>query len=352
MLQVVKPFKTLCFALFIAISPFYMFAQTPPAPINMVVHSGFINLMQDPKSLIFHDLYELPPSIKRVALYNSNDKLSKTLSKQTKTMIEGQILAELLNTKRFAVTACVECNQINVILNEEQVKIEKAIESNQQLRKLAKTIAVDAFFVWSAQVIENRYRIDMRLIRAQDNQVLWTHQYAKKTTEEDVAKDFKTTQWEVYLSSIGFKLERTSDTLPTLNISQVTVFGFRRREASTFYPHLNYGLGIEIFANVTSREAIPFMGGSVTGRLSLDFPALQKYIPTSTYIEVAQSLYNQHQALIFKYGLEFPFAKNGIISLGVLYTPENTITWNALDDYTTQSTFGGATYEIMLGYRL
>jgi len=318
----------------------------------MIVHSGFINLMSDPKAMIFHDLYELPPSIKRVALYNNNNKLSKTLSKQTKTMIEGQILAELLNTKRFSVTACVECNQINVILNEEQVKIEKAIESNQQFRKLAKTIAVDAFFVWSAQVIDSQYRIDMRLIRAQDNQVLWTHQYAKKTTEEDVEKDFKTTQWEVYLSSIGFKMDRTSDTLTKLGVGQISVLGLRRREASTFYPHLNYGLGIEVFGNITSRNSIPFIGGALTGRLSLDFPALQKYIPTSTYIEVAQSLYNQNQALIFKYGLEFPFAKNGIINLGVLFTPVNTITWNALENYSTQSTFGGATYEIMLGYRL
>ena len=147
-------------------------------------------------------------------------------------------------------------------------------------------------------------------------------------------------------------MERTSETLETLKVGQITVVGLRRREASTFYPHLNYGLGIEVFGNVTSRTSFPFMGGALTGRLSLDFPALQKYIPTSTYIEVAQSLYNQNQALIFKYGLEFPFAKNGIINMGVLYTSENTITWGELEGYTTQSSFGGATYEIMLGYRL
>jgi len=351
MLQVVKPYKVLSYVLLFMLLSGRLIAQAPPAPINMIVHSGFVNLINDPKALVFHDLFELPPSIKRVALYNSNDKLSKSLGKQTKTMIEGQILAELLNTKRFEIAACVECTQINVILNEEQVKIEKAIESNQELRRLAKTIAVDAFFMWSAQVIESQYRIDMRLVRASDNQVMWTHQYAKKTTEDEVEQDFKFTQWEVYLSSIGFKLERTSNTLSDLDIGQISVFGIRRREASTFYPHLNYGLGVEIFGNITQRQAMPFIGGSINGRLSLDFPALQKYIPTSTYIEVAQSLYNQNQALIFKYGLEFPFSKNGIINLGVLYSPENTITWDALNDYSTESTFGGATYEIMLGYR-
>ncbi|BCE00101.1 hypothetical protein [Marinicellulosiphila megalodicopiae] len=352
MLQVVKQLSNWIGVALIMSVCLQIHAQTPPAPVNMVIHSGFVNLMSDPKALVFTDLYEVPPSIKRVALYNSNDKLSKEISKQTRTMIEGQILSELLNTKRFEITACVECDQINVILNEEQVKIEKAIESNQQLRKLAKIIAVDAFFVWSAQVVNQQYRIDMRLIRATDNQVLWTHQYAKKTTEEDVIKDFKSTQWEMYLSSIGFKMERTSSTLSTLKSGQISVFGLRRREASTFYPHLNYGLGIEVFGNITKRESMPFFGGSINGRLSLDFPALQKYIPTSTYIEVGQSIYNQSQALIFKYGLEFPFAKNGIINLGVLYSPENTIIWDAFEDYSTETVFGGATYEIMLGYRL
>lgn len=323
-----------------------------------IFYNGFIELMEDENTLPVEDLEDLETRIGRVALYHTEDRLYKRIPKPTETMIEGMIMKKLLDTGKFQVTDCLECKLIQVQLNDNQLKVSQAIESNQDQRNLARKLKVDGFFMWSANVYDQKFTIDMRLVDATDNTVVWTRQYIRNVTTLDRAmadggkkEDYDKVTWEMFVGAWGFGSTRQGTGVDDESINSVTTFGIRRRESSDLYKDITYGLAVEGFTNIAQREYFNTWGFILEGRVAVDLPALKQWVPTLTYLELGQAFYNGQQSLLYKYGLEFPFTKDGYIDLGIIYMRRETIDWPAVTGLEDSSSFGGASYDITLGYR-
>lgn len=321
-------------------------------------YTGFAELMEDRNTLPVEELGDLETKIGRVALYHTEDRLYKRIPKPTETMIEGMIMKKLLDTGRFEVTECVECKLIKVSLADDQLKVSQAIESNQDLRNLARRLKVDGFFMWAANVYNDKFTIDMRLVDARDNKVIWTRQYARKSdllvdrlSEQEKKKKFDRVDWEIFLGAWGFNATRRGTGVSSQSINSVTTFGFRRREQSDLYKDLSYGLGLEYFTNLSQSEYFDVSGVVIEGRVEVNIRALEQWLPTFMYLELGQALYGDSHSLLYKYGMDFPFTKNGYINLGVVYMRKEDIEWPSEAGLEASSAFGGASYDITLGFR-
>ncbi len=322
-------------------------------------YNGFAELMEDENTLPVQELADLEIPVMRVALYHTEDRLYKKIPKSTETMIEGMIIKKLIDTEKFLVTECVECKLIQVKLQNDQLSINQAIESNKDMRNLARKLQVDGFFMWSANVYEEKFTVDMRLVDATDNHVVWTRQYARKTNPIELAKrdeelneeEFDRVDWELFVGAWGFSAEREGTGVSDRQLSSVTTFGIRRREHSELNEDISYGLGFETFSNLAQTDYFDMLGFVIEGRVEVNISALEQWVPTLMYLELGQAFFKEQQSLVYKYGIEFPFTRNGYIDLGVIYLPEQEVEWKEVDGLEESSEFGGASYDITLGYR-
>ena len=74
-------------------------------------------------------------------------------------------------------------------------------------------------------------------------------------------------------------------------------------------------------------------------------------IDTKVYMGLGQAFFNDTNALVFRFGFEFPFFSDGFIDYGVTYIPESTAKWGEVDNYQNTGKIGGSSYDLSLGLR-
>jgi hypothetical protein len=354
MLMVVKNIKILCIGLVLSLnyvqaseSALPEMAEPPPT-----LYTGFGQLLDDDKTLVLEDLMDLDEGIQRIALYHNGDRLHRLIPKQVHQMIENKLMGRLIADGRFEVIQCLECRTTKVVMAVDQLNISQAAENNQELRTLSKKVRSDAFMFWSASVHDNKFTINLRLIDGKNNELLWLKEYSKKTTKEDENNDFDRVTYEFIVGAWGVKGSRESNTLADdIELDGATVIGIRRRESTALNEDIEYTLGLEYFTNYSSEETFNLSGYNLEGRIIADIPALDNVLDTKVYLGVGQSFVNDATSLIFRFGFEFPFFKDGFMDFGVIYMQEINVRWKEDPAFEEIGTFGGAGYDLTLGMR-
>ncbi|MGK0249877.1 MAG: hypothetical protein ACI910_002638 [Oleispira sp.] len=354
MLMVVINIKILCIGLLLLLN--YVQAAESALP-EMVeppptIYTGFSQLLDDDKTLVLEELMDLDQGIQRIALYHNGDRLHRFIPKQVHQMIENKLMGRLIEEGRFEVIQCLECRTTKVVMAVDELKISQAAENNQELRALSKQVRTDAFMFWSASVHDTKFTINLRLIDGKNNKLLWLKEYSKKTTKEAEDDNFETVKYEFVVSAWGLKGKReSSSSTGDTALSGATVFGVRRREGTALNEDIEYSLGFEYFTNFSSEEAFNLSGYNLEGRIIADIPALDDVLDTKVYLGMGQTFLNDANSLIFRFGFEFPFFKDGFMDLGVIYMQEIDVRWKEDPAFKEIGTFGGASYDLTLGVR-
>lgn len=351
--MVVRNLKILCISLLLSLN--YALAAetltqiTEPPP---TLYTGFGQLLDDDKTLVLEELMDLDEDIVRIALYHNGDRLHRLIPKQVHQMIENKLMRRLIANGRFEVIQCLECRTTKVVMTDDELKISQAAENNQELRALSKRVRADAFMFWSASVHENKFTINLRLVDGKNNELLWLKEYSKKTTKEAEADDFDKVEYEFIVGAWGVSGSRKSTTGGAdVDLNGATVFGIRRRESTELNEDIEYTLGLEYFTNYSSEEEFDLSGYNLEGRIIADIPALDSALDSKVYLGIGQAFFNNANSLIFRFGFEFPFFKDGFMDFGVVYMQEADVKWKKDAAYEETGTFGGASYDLTLGVR-
>ncbi|MBQ0726253.1 MAG: hypothetical protein KBT77_02755 [Thalassolituus oleivorans] len=316
------------------------------------LYTGFEQLLDDDQTLVLEDLIDLDQNIRRVALYHNGDRLHRQIPKQVHLMIENKLMHRMMDSERFEVIQCLECRTTQVAMKADKLEISHPAEDNQSLRKLGKQVRADAFMFWNASVHENKFTINLRMVDARDNKLLWIKEYSKKTTLEQETEGFDSVTYEFTVGAWGISAERdNSVTNATEDVKGMTVFGIRRRETTSLDDSIEYTLALEYFKNFSNTDYFDVSGINLEGRIIADIPAMDSLLDTKVYMGIGQSFYNDTNSLVFRFGFEFPFFKDGFVDYGVVYMPEGDARWLDVADYERTGKFGGASYDLTLGLR-
>lgn len=352
--MVVKILKLVSISLLLSLNYVYAAEQALPQMVEPppTLYTGFGQLLDDDKTLLLEELMDLKEGVQRIALYHNGDRLHRLIPKQVHQMIENKLMRRLIANGRFEVIQCIECRTTKVIMAADELKISQAAESNQQLRALSKQVRADAFMFWSTSVHQNKFTINLRLVDGKNNELLWLKEYSKKTTQEAEEENFDKVQYEFIVGAWGVNGTRKSTAGGgEAELSGATVFGLRRRESTELNEGVEYTLGFEYFTNYSSEELFDLSGYNLEGRIIADIPALDGVIDSNVYLGIGQAFFNDANSLIFRFGFEFPFFKDGFMDFGVVYMQEADVKWKADAAFEETGTFGGASYDLTLGMR-
>jgi hypothetical protein len=342
-----------------AIFSSYSFSETrvvtsdvPGFGLPPTMYAGFSRLLDDESILVPEELLDVDKNIKRIAFYFNGDRLHRQIPKQVHLMIENKLLGKFMGLGRFEVIDCIECRTTRVNFENSRMMISQSAQSNQDLRNLSKEVRADAFLLWSASVHEDKFTVNLRLVSAKSNELVWLKEYAKKTTREQEELEFESIEMEMVVSSWGLAAERDGvGAVEDATLSGVTGFGIRRREYTTLNKDVEYSLGVEYFRNFSSSDEFDISGFNLEGRIFVNISALTNWVNTKAYVGVGQAFFSGSHGLMMKFGLEFPFVTNGFMAIGAVYLVKEDVEWDSNADYEDSSEFGGAGLDLTLGYR-
>jgi hypothetical protein len=342
-------------ALFSALS----FAQTrvvssglPDLNSHPSQYAGFARLLDDDSILVPEELLDINKNIKRIAFYHNGDRLHRKIPKQVHLMLENKLFGKFMGLGRFEVVDCIECRTTRVNFEHSRMHISQSAQSNEDLRELSKKVRVDAFLLWSASVHENKFTVNLRMISAKSNEIIWLKEYVKKTTREQEELEFESIEMEFTVSALGLSSTRPGvGAVSAATLDSVSAFGLRRRESTSLNKEIEYSLGVEYFKNFSAQDEFSVSGINLEGRVYVNISAMQDWVPTKAYLGVGQSFFSGSHGLMLKFGLEFPFVTNGFMSLGAVHLVSKNVEWDANADYADKSEFGGSGLDLTLGYR-
>jgi hypothetical protein len=336
-------------SLFLLISSTSTIAAVDSALTTDSVYQGFKQLLEHDTTLTKDALKKIDNDIRRVTLLHTEDRLFKRIPKQTQQMIEGKIISRLMESGRFVVIDCTQCSQIKVRVTDDKIKVNQAIETNEDLKNIAEELSVDAVFKWSANVIGTEFNIDIRLVRANNSQFEWNEQYSTILNKEP---DVEQSRWRTSLSYLGYSgtRENFSDENASTKFSSLLSVGVKRIEKFSLDSVMSYGLGVEYIFNFNDREYMPIDIVALTGRVGVDINTFN----ANLYFEGGGAFsFDQGEHLIAKTGVEFLFPANGYMSLDFVYISERTYTWTEDSTVSREETYdmGGLAFGVTLGYR-
>jgi len=324
----------------------------PDLGIAPTQYAGFSRLLDDDSILIPEELLDVDKDIQRLAFYHTGDRLHRKIPKQVHLMIENKLLGKFMGLGRFEVIDCIECRTTRVNFEDSRLHISESAQSNQDLRKLSESVRADAFVFWSASVHEDKFTVNLRMVSAKNNELLWLKEYAKQTTREQEQLGFETVEIEMTISSMSLGSERDGvGGAADAKLDNVTGFGLRRREYTSLNKDIEYSLGFEYFRNFSETDAFSVNGFNLEGRIYVNVDAVKDWVNTKVYLGVGQAFFSGSHGLMSKFGLEFPFVTNGFMAIGAVYLVSDEVEWDTNADYEDTSEFGGTGIEFTLGYR-
>jgi hypothetical protein len=352
-------FLSALIASFLALFSTLSFAQTrvvssglPDLNSHPSQYAGFARLLDDDSILVPEELLDINKNIKRIAFYHNGDRLHRKIPKQVHLMLENKLFGKFMGLGRFEVVDCIECRTTRVNFENSRMHISQSAQSNEDLRELSKKVRVDAFLLWSASVHENKFTVNLRMISAKSNEIIWLKEYVKKTTREQEELEFESIEMEFTVSALGLSSTRPGvGAVGAATLDSVSAFGLRRRESTSLNKEIEYSLGVEYFKNFSAQDEFSVSGINLEGRVYVNISAMQDWVPTKAYLGVGQSFFSGSHGLMLKFGLEFPFVTNGFMSLGAVHLVSKNVEWDANADYADKSEFGGSGLDLTLGYR-
>ena len=311
-------------------------------------NSPFYNLMSDESTLSLTDISEIdfPPA--RIALYQADDRSSTLTNKTTHTLVESTIAKRFVQSSRYSVISCIECKTTKISLNEGKLKISQPIETNEDLKLLGEKLGIDAFVFWQVSRINNEEHLNLKLVAADDNRVVWAKQYSYFYYPDRV-----TASEEFYVGIMSIDAKRVdSVTNDTVTMDSLSTFGYRYKDESKFDSNLEFSMGVELISSAFNDEAFALTGFALEERMYYNLQDLTDVLPMKAYLGIGQLFFEGSHNFFFRTGLAMPLGETASIDFGVVYLNDTNVTWEADGNYSQSSDLGGVAAEIILSMKI
>lgn len=275
-------------------------------------------------------------NIKTVAVYFSGRITDKVTQGQVDTFqytIENQIQ----NTGSM-VRTCIECTKQRIHLSKQKIKYKTGIENNQEMRTLGKDINADAFLVWRLSKNFDGYDLNLKIINARTNKVVWVRSFQADTAAEEIKEIEYPSQWGIAIGHLGLKGEAKIPNDPNTqgnddwNERFSTVRDISIRYYTRHKPDekLHYAIIGNYFMSVPEedqtakdleddgKDDFSVKGGGLEGRVLYNF-SQDTFLNPSAYVGVGIVSVNERQKISARTGLEFAFMENAFVDVGLVY---------------------------------
>lgn len=311
-------------------------------------NSPFYNLLNDETTLSLLDISQIdfPPA--RIALYQEDDRSSTIVSKSTNTLVESTIAERFVNSSRYSLVSCIECKTTKITLTDGELKISQPIETNDDLKLLGKKLGIDAFLFWQVSKINNEEHLNLKLVAAEDNRVVWSKQYSYFYYPESV-----TSSEELFIGLMFIDAKRTdSVNNNTVNMDSLSTFGYRYKDESSSDPNLEFSIGIELVSSAFNDDAFSLTGFALEERMYYNLKDVTNVLAMKAYLGIGQLFFEGSHNFFFRTGLAFPLGDSSSIDFGAVYLNDTDVTWEADGNYSQSSDIGGLTTEIILSMKI
>jgi len=311
-------------------------------------HSPFYNLLNDEKTLSLFDISQIdfPPA--RIALYQADDRSSSLNNKASNTMVESEIAERFVKSSRYSVISCIECKTTKIRLIDGKLKISQPIENNDDLKILGEKLGIDAFLFWQVSSINNEEYLNLKLVAADDNRVVWAKQYSYFYYPEKV-----TASEEMYVGIMFIDAKRVDSVANnTVTMDSLSTFGYRYKDESNLDPNLEFSLGIELISSAFNDDAFALTGFALEERLYYNLQELTDVLPMKAYLGIGQIFFEGSHNFFFRTGLSLPLGEASSIDFGAVYLNDTNISWEEDGNYSQSSDIGGLTTEIILSMKI
>jgi len=329
------------------------FSLSANAAEQVATHKdGFSHLINNPNILSksdFSDVAELPKS---VALYFDGDRLHRNIDKEITEFIADQLTTRLVTDGTFKVAECTECNKTRVYVLKDAMRVQAPATSTSEFAELGEKVGVDAFIKWNAKETDGRFNLAMRLVDSEKGSVIWSKEYTKNITQDDVDRGYTELEWRLAVSAIGFTATRSATQGgEDATLSGLTALKISRKIIPYDNDGVSYEAGLTYLQNTSGSSTFNLSGTILGGRVMLDMGRMFDRIPYSLYGGVGAAIYNDSRGYTFEGGLEFPFADYGYLSVGFVNLAGDTVEWDSKPGFTDSSEFGGTTYDFSVGFK-
>lgn len=282
-------------------------------------------------------------NIRAVAIYNETylpDGHGENIESQVQAMIY-----RMLHQHDIAVRECIECNKTHVNMTDDGIRIKRGVESNEMLRDVANDISADAFLFWDVRPHLDSYDISLRLVKTQNNQVVWSDSYVYAKAEEKSRKG----RWGIAVSYLGFE----SDVYPSLsgqheNFSNVTDFSLRYHSYRDSQKRISYGFVGHYFKSLDSRY-YTVDGWGVEGRVYYGLTQSPTWLDVHAYVGVGQTFIDDSHDISFRAGFELEYSEYGYFDLGIVHFAEQSR--SGINYYYSERALGDIAIDFTLGFR-
>ena len=312
---------------------------------------GFAHLINNPQILSADEFTKVDKMPKSVALYFDGDRLHRKVPKEVTSFVEDQLTQKMVSEGLHEVAECADCKKTKIVVLKDALRVETPASTKAEFAELGEKVGADAFMMWDANETDGRFNLAMRMVDAERGNILWSKEYSKNITKEDVELGYSEIDWRLSVASWGLTATReATEGGSDATLSGVTAVKLDRR----MMPHDNYGIGysfgVSYFKNTSGTEVFDVSGFSLDARVILDMGRMFDRVPYSLYAGVGNVHYNESRGFKMDAGMEFPFAKHGFMSVGVVQMSGDMIEWDSKPGYLDSSEFGGIAYDFTVGF--
>jgi hypothetical protein len=323
--------------------------QDPVFYNKLELYDKFSKLMGSEDTLSDKHLQEIDLAIVKVALYRTRDRKAHHLPANIYAMIENKIIRKLMDSRRFQVYECLECKTTQVMLKEDSFSVLRLLESNQRLQHVGRDIGVNGILMWNAFVESGKVVLQMRLVDVNSGRIMWSQQYLKKSSLQ-FDPQLYVGLWGLPYSRNGIAGNANVSGGGVLNMGALWV------QRSAFSENVDYGAGFDVFANTAQTEAVNVQALGVNGRMMVALDSLWGKANKQTslfnaYLSMGISLVKSEVLPVVRGGLTLRFNHHNYIDLGMVMIPETLFQFPSNPVLVDEGRFGGASYDISMGYR-
>lgn len=329
---------------------------------------------------ISEDITQVDPTLTRICLYNDRKRPE---TEKLAVLVENRIQELLLPMRRFKLIESRETKTTRILSSQSTLQVSNTIESLDRMRGIGKELGVDGIMMYSTFVTNKVALVHLKLVRAADGEITWSHRYAfdfdeirqatlaklkkeqyARTAEERAQQEFDRRNRDsgvyAHLGVTGLGARRTS-LVPQLypDHSQELSFngGCLLLRNTGFWENLAVGLDLEylhaggnddyiqygllnVFPILFVRLDPLFIKGDNMGVINF-------YAGPGQTFSFAESLTSPNSG---KVGLLLRFTPDLFADLGATYIPKQSLKMGSKDFFQDTMTYGGLAYHASIGF--
>jgi hypothetical protein len=354
-------------------------AEEPPIPEPLVL--DLLNYAEAAEQILPalpEEIAKVDPTLLRIFLFNERrrpetDKLD--------LLVENRLHELLLPLRRFKLIESREAKVRRVISTPTALQVSTTIESTERMREMAKELGADGILMYAPFVTNQVVMVHLKLVRATDGEIVWTHRYSydyntvrqaalMKAKAEEEKRKAEAARLEaierrnrdngvyVYGGVTGFPADRAAAAAggagrhADLSLSA----GLMLLRNTYFWENLAVGIDAEYLQAGGVDTSLYYGMLNVSPLLFLRLDPLfvgkngvgvvNMYGGPGLAFSLSEPL---KQPAVGKFGFLIRFTPDLFMNLGFTYVPQQSLRMPAVSSLAETMTYGGMTYHATFG---